>query len=121
MLANRLRSHLLIVDMQEKPLARVGGGQRVLQNAMRLAGFARRLSVPITIGELEPSRYGTTSALLREVTAGEAALVGRTRFSCWRDQLLSARLRELRQSGRDQVVVCGLEAHVAVCQSTLDL
>ncbi|MGE3712836.1 MAG: isochorismatase family protein, partial [Hyphomicrobiaceae bacterium] len=46
---------------------------------------------------------------------------GRTSFSCWRDQLLSARLRELRQSGRDQVVVCGLEAHVAVCQSTLDL
>ena len=121
MLASRIRSQLLIIDMQDKLLPTIDDAQKILQNAIRLVGFARRLGIPITVTEHYPEGLGGTAAVLTEALGGAAVTGSKLTFSAWRDEPLRARLRELRQAGRDQVVVVGAETHVCVCQSALDL
>ena len=121
MLASRTRSQLLVVDMQDKLLPAMADAQAVLGNTIRLIGYARRLGVPITVTEHYPAGLGATSAVLREPLADAAQIIAKLSFSGWREPTLRARLRELRQAGRDQIVIAGCETHVCVGQTALDL
>ena len=121
MLASRTRSQLLVIDMQDSLLPTIGGAQKLLENTIRLVGFARRLGVPITVTEHDPAGQGRTATVLVEALGGAAASFPRLAFSAWREAPLQARFRELRQAGRDQIVLAGIESHVSVCQTALDL
>ncbi|MEM9592506.1 MAG: isochorismatase family protein, partial [Pseudomonadota bacterium] len=45
----------------------------------------------------------------------------KTEFSCMRNEMLRDRLHALRRDGRSQVVIGGVEAHVCVTQTALDI
>ena len=121
MLLSRDKSQLLIVDVQEKLLSTISGKNRVIDRCVRLIHAARRLGVPITLSEQYPQGLGPTYDSVRDAVAGEGHVFDKVEFSCLKNEPLRHRLHELRRQGRSQVVVGGIEAHVCVTQTAMDL
>lgn len=121
MLLDRAKSQLLIVDVQAKLLNVIAGKDRVVDRCVRLVRAARMLHVPITLSEQYPQGLGPTVDPIREAFANDGLVVDKVEFSCARSETLRDRLHELRRGGRPQVVIGGIEAHVCVTQTAIDL
>jgi nicotinamidase-related amidase len=117
----RDRSQLLIVDLQEKVAPPVHNIDSVIATCARLVQIANRLEVPVTVSEHYAKGLGPTVAAVRDALNAEAEILPKISFSCLRDPALHARFDALRDHGRGQVVVAGIEAHVCVGQTALDL
>jgi nicotinamidase-related amidase len=122
MLASRPRAQLLIIDVQQKLAPHIAGQDSIIANCRRLFRYAQCLDVPIAVTEHYPEGLGPTCTELAAAAAGIGVPVfGKITFSSLKNEAIAARLRKLKAGGRDQVVVAGLEAHVCVCQTVLDL
>lgn len=121
MLADRDRAQLLIVDVQERLAPHVADGERIIANCERLARYARRLGVRVTITEHYPKGLGPTVASIRDVAGHDTPRLEKIAFSCWRDEAIRSRISALECEGRDQIVVAGMETHVCVGQTVLEL
>ncbi|RMG01313.1 MAG: hydrolase [Nitrospirae bacterium] len=108
---------LLIIDVQEK-LARVmDERQRVTENTLHLIELAKLTDIPILITEQYPKGLGQTVSAIRDAIEGVATLEKIT-FSCCGDERF---IQSLKDTGRRKVVVAGMETHVCVLQTALDL
>jgi nicotinamidase-related amidase len=121
MLATRSRAQLIIIDVQEKLAPHIAGQASVVGNCGRLLHYAQRLGVPITLTEHYPKGLGSTCTELAAAAGLGAPVFGKIAFSSLKDEAIASRLRKLKAAGRDQIVVAGMEAHVCVCQTVLDL
>lgn len=110
-------STLLVVDIQERLLPAVVEPDTVLRNAAILMTAAGRLDVPVVISEQYPAGIGPTVAPLRHLVP-PGSVVEKISFSCHGEPAFDARLDGLK---RKQAVILGLEAHVCVMQTALDL
>lgn len=117
----RGHSQLLVIDVQDRLLTTIDGHERVVFAAERLIRYARRLDVPITISEQYPKGLGPTTSRLLEAAGNEAVRLDKVEFSCLASPGLATHLGKVKAQGRDQIVVAGMEAHVCVLQSVLDL
>src|SRR6185312_1689695 len=90
-------------------------------SCVRLIRAARTLHVPITFSEQYPKGLGPTVEPLRAALDYEGAVMEKVEFSCAKNDALRERLHELRRQGRPQVVIGGIEAHVCVAQTAIDL
>lgn len=116
MLINAERSSLLVVDVQDKLLHHVHGWQSLLQNVIWLVRVAGKIGVPVMASEQYPKGLGhTTGELLRELPEGTVA--EKLHFSCG----AAGCLHGLTGADRQQVVICGMESHVCVLQTAIDL
>jgi nicotinamidase-related amidase len=121
MLLARDKSQLLIIDVQDRLLEAVSGKDRVVDRCVRLVRAARKLGVPITTSEQYPHGLGATAEPIREALGNAGPIVEKIEFSCLKSEPLRERLHELRRQGRPQVVIGGIEAHVCVAQTAIDL
>ena len=109
---------LLVIDVQEQPAAALGPAARaeMVRNLERLVRAAVRLGLPIVATEQQPELLGPTlpsiSALL------PAPPLAKVEYSIGNNKAIA---RAVLQSGRRQVLLCGLEAHVCVFQTARDL
>lgn len=108
----RDRAALLVIDMQEGFRKAIVGFETVARRAEILARGARAIGLPAILTEQYPRGLGTTVASIAELIDGPA--LEKTVFS-------AARAEGFELGGRDQVLLCGIEAHVCVAQSALDL
>lgn len=121
MLMDRDRAQLLLIDIQDRLAPHVAGGEVVTANCARLAQYARRLDVPVTLTEHYPKGLGPTAPPVLAALGSETAALAKIAFSSWKDPAIRARIETLRDEGRTQVVVAGMESHVCVGQTSLDL
>lgn len=116
MLMNARDSALLVVDVQERLLSHIHDWQRVLENVAWLVRVAQKIGVPVMATEQYPKGIGHTHAdiagLLPAGSVGE-----KMHFSCVAGRCLTP----LPGHERRQMVVCGIESHVCVLQTVLDL
>jgi nicotinamidase-related amidase len=119
MLLNAARSQLLVVDLQTRLVPAVTEGERVLDHVEILIRSAGRLRIPITVTEQYPKGLGSTVASVMEALPQDALVLPKMTFSAAFDEAIVERITGLMAAGRDQVVVCGTEAHVCVLQSAL--
>lgn len=116
MLMNARDSALLVVDVQERLLPHIHDWQRLLENVEWLVRVAQKTGVPVMATEQYPKGIGHThaeiAALLPAGSVGE-----KMHFSCVAGRCLNA----LPGHERRQMVVCGIESHVCVLQTVLDL
>ncbi len=121
MLMNRLTSQLLVIDIQERLAPAVLDPEEVIDNTVKLLAAAQRLGVPVTVSEQYPRGLGHTVPQLRDALGNAAAVHDKLAFSCLKAPALADRLAAMRAGGRHQVIVAGMEAHVCVAQTVLDL
>ena len=117
-LLHRQSSRLLIVDVQEKLVATLPDAtrERLLGSCRFIAEGARLLCVPTAITEQYPQGLGSTSAVLQEFSGQRPA---KKRFSCV--ECLGWPSAAEATDDRFQIVVAGMETHVCVLQTVLDL
>lgn len=121
MLLSAKRSHLLVVDVQARLMPAIHGGDAVLGNIDVLLQAARRLGVPVTVTEQYPKGLGPSVDSVAAALPSDALVLPKTSFSAAGDEPIMARMASLRGEGRDQLVICGVEAHICVLQSALGL
>jgi nicotinamidase-related amidase len=110
-------AQLVVVDVQEKLLPHISGHESIVEQTVRIIRAARELDLPTTFTEQYPAGLGRTPAVVADVLAPARPLEKMT-FSLWRDPGCRQRLLE---HSRPQVLLVGIEAHVCVQQSALDL
>ncbi|MCJ7599101.1 MAG: hydrolase [Methyloceanibacter sp.] len=121
MLLTRDKSQLLIVDVQDRLLDAMSAKSRLVQRCVRLVQAAKALDIPITVSEQYPQGLGATIESIRWALPNSASIMSKVEFSCVKNEPLRDRLHELRRQGRQQVVIAGIEAHVCVMQTAIDL
>ena len=110
-------STLLIVDVQERLAPVMSDPRRVISGCALLMRAARRLEVPVNASEQYPRGIGPTVFDLREWLPLEGA-IAKLHFSCADEPAL---LDWLAATGRRQVVMAGIEAHICLLQSAIGL
>ncbi len=115
---DRADTLLLVVDIQERLASAMEPGALagVLKNAEVLLKAAVRLGLPVVASEQYPRGLGPTVPRLRDLLP-EAPLE-KVEFSVGNNKALA---RAVLQTGRRQVIVVGMEAHVCVFQTARDL
>lgn len=115
MLMQRQKAGLLVVDIQDKLLPAVHDAPGLLARSRWLVGVARDHRLPIVFSEQYPRGLGGTVAALR-ASAPEAQVVDKLHFSCVAADCLPPALLD-----KEQIIVCGMEAHVCVLQTVMAL
>lgn len=113
----RNRAGLVVVDIQERLLPAIHEKERVVANSIRLAKGAAILGLPVFATEQYRKGIGATVPEVAAVVPGFAPMEKMTFSSCGAEGFVTA--LEAR-SVRD-VILCGIEAHVCVTQTCLDL
>jgi nicotinamidase-related amidase len=116
MLIDADRSQLLVIDMQEKLMPAIHDHERVAADVEWLVRAAQRIGVPVAASEQYPKGLGRTVKAIRDLLP-EEAVATKTHFSCVAAQCLPG----LPGADRPQVVVAGVETHVCVLQTVLEL
>ncbi len=111
------RTVLVVVDMQEPFLRGIFERERVLQNVCTLIGGAKVLGVPVIATTQYAERMGDVVPEVRE-GLGDAPALDKMTFSCAADRGFMDNLNALE---RRQVLLCGVESHICVCQTALQL
>jgi len=113
------RAMVLVIDIQEKLLPLIRRGDAVAGNACRLLDGAGVFGLPVMATEQYPKGIGRTVGSVREALARRAAkFIEKAAFSAWSEPAVR---EELLAIDRPQVVIAGIETHVCVQQSALDL
>jgi len=108
---------LVFVDIQERLAAVMADRQRVVDNCLHLIEAAKLLNIPILLNEQYPKGLGPTVSEIREALHPNEPLEKLT-FSCCRG---GSFFKALEASARKKVVLAGMETHVCVLQTVLDL
>jgi nicotinamidase-related amidase len=116
-LLERNRSVLVLIDIQERLFPRVYEHKRMLARVDLLLAAASLMNVPILLTEQYPKGLGNTIEEIREILPKVQPL-GKMDFSCVPAQGFMEQLSSLH---RDQVLLVGIETHICVAQTALDL
>jgi isochorismate hydrolase len=108
---------LLVVDVQGKLARLMHESETMIRQQQILIEACRMLEVPVVWAEQLPDKLGPTVPELTDKLAGLAAL-SKSSFGCCGDAGLMA---AIRATGRRQVLLCGIEAHVCVWQTAAAL
>lgn len=111
------RTALLVVDLQEKLLPLIEGAAGVERQCSKLIRGLGALGVPMVVTEQYPRGLGRTAPPIASVLPGGAPVESKVKFSA----LVEGVRRRLQEWGSTHVVVCGVETHVCVTQTVLDL
>lgn len=113
---NRSTSRLVLVDLQEKLLAAMPDAREVVSVCRLLSDAADLFGVPVTLTEHYPRGLGAT---VPELTKSGSDIRTKLRFSA--AESLAFPPASKPGVDRDQIVVAGLEAHICMAQTALDL
>ena len=114
----RANTVLVIIDVQEKLMPVIDGAKAVLRNVERLIRGFHTLAIPVLLTEQYVKGLGPTVEAIREALADAYRPIAKDCFSAQGCDAFAAQLSALE---RRQVVVAGVETHVCVYQTVLDL
>jgi nicotinamidase-related amidase len=108
---------LLVIDVQGRLAATVFESELVERNISKLIRACKLLGVPMLYTEQYPKGLGVTVQSLKEII-GEEEPFEKISFSCCGSEEFMRRLRSL---GRNDILVVGMETHVCVYQTSVEL
>jgi len=114
---DRADTTLLVVDVQEKLLPAMLNPERLLQRCTFAARLASLFNLPTIVTEQYVRGLGHTIPSLRSAFPPGTLTFEKTRFSA----CIAPAVEALATSNRRTILICGIEAHVCVLQSALDL
>jgi nicotinamidase-related amidase len=114
-----LREHCacVVIDIQERLFPVMDLGEAFLERTRILLEGLRILEVPVLVTEQYPRGLGPTLRQVSEIL-DSTEILEKLAFSCCDEPDFLVRLDAL---GRTQVIICGIESHVCVLQTVLDL
>ena len=111
---------VLLIDVQQRLIAAMAKEVReqVLRNSKIMLSAATALAVPVVVTEQYPKGLGHTLDELAVLLTDNSAVIEKTAFSVTKVEAVMA---ALQAHDRKQVVLLGMEAHICVLQTALNL
>ncbi|ORX81513.1 Isochorismatase hydrolase [Anaeromyces robustus] len=113
---NPATTAVFICDIQDKFKDYIYGFNNMVNTASKMCKIANQFEIPIIVTEQNPKAFGKT---VKEIDISKAVIVQeKSKFS-----MLTPEIKELihNRFKTKSVVLCGLESHVCILQTTLDL
>lgn len=110
-------SALLIIDIQDRILPVINNYQIVIDNTLKLIKGFKVLGLPIYYTEQYPKGLGPTTKIIKDELS-DLQPFDKMSFSCSGAGEL---FNEFKKKNLTQIIVCGVESHVCVQQTVLDL
>ena len=114
---NRHNSALIIVDMQQRFESVIPDFSALIGNIIKLIEASRLFALPLFYTEQYPKGLGRTSEAILEHLGGCDAIEKMSFSICGEPELTAS----LREKGVEQILLVGIETHVCILQSALDL
>jgi len=108
---------LAVVDVQGKLAQLMHGKEALFKNIRIVIQAARILEMPILWCQQVPDALGPTIAEIAELLT-DIEPINKATFSCCDADQFSARLNA---SQRNQILLCGIETHICIYQTAIDL
>jgi nicotinamidase-related amidase len=108
---------LVVIDFQERIFPAINEHEMLKRNVPLLIEGMKALGVPVIVTEQYVKGLGPTIAEIAEKLEG-IARIEKASFSCCDEPGF---MMELASSGKDQVIITGIESHVCVLQTVIDL
>ena len=110
----------LFVDMQERLIPAVTDGEEIVRRNVTLLEGLKVMGVPMIVLRQYPKGLGDTAPELREAM-GEHVPFDKLAYSAMGDEAIRAEFARLKERDIKNILVCGVESHVCVLQSCIDL
>jgi len=111
------KTALVVIDVQEKLSRVMYEKDKLFQNLQKLIKGLKLLDIPIVVTEQNPNGLGPTvpdiAPLLSDVKP-----ITKFSFSCCGEEQFTS---EIDRLGRKQILLAGIETHVCVYQTAIDL
>lgn len=117
LILDRTNVALVIIDIQERLVPAMGQKDTVIANCQHLIEIAKLMQIPTLLTEQYPKGLGPTIPEIRDALAVYAPVV-KTSFSCCGEPAFAD---ALKTTERKTVLLTGMETHVCVLQTALDL
>jgi len=108
---------LLIIDMQEKLLPAIENSEDLIKNCEILIKGCKILGIPIIYSEQYRKGLGETNKIIA-TQLNNINPIEKREFSCVENDEIKSKLESL---GKRYIIVAGIEAHICVQQTVLDL
>lgn len=115
---------LVVIDIQERLAVTMARRDAVIASATKLIKTAALVSAPIVITRQYPKGLGDTEPMVVEslgdvaARGAEVSYLDKTAFCACRDESFNSALARI---GRQQVVLVGMESHICITQTALEL
>ena len=107
----------LIVDIQERLFPVMWEKEKLLENCKILIAGLNELKIPAIITQQYTKGLGETHAEIKSLIP-DFEYIEKRDFSCCDEPLVS---EKLKKSNAKNVIICGIESHVCVLQTAIDL
>ncbi len=108
---------LLVIDVQVKLAHLMYGKEEFVENLRKVIKGAQVLGIPIIWTEQNPRGLGPTIPEIKELLPDNRPIT-KFSFSCCGEGDF---MEELRRQNRKQILITGIEAHICVYQTAMDL
>ncbi len=107
----------LVIDIQEKLVPAMADQEYLVKNCRTLISGLQELAIPLIVTQQYTKGLGETIHEIKELIPDFSAIEKRD-FSCF-DEPEAA--EAIHNSGARNVIICGIESHVCVLQTAIDL
>ncbi len=108
---------LVLIDFQERLMLAMRKKEKLAISVTKLARGCKIMGLPILVTQQYTRGLGPTISGLHEVL-GEYDPIEKTSFSAMKEQSF---VKALAKTGRKDIILAGIESHVCVQQTALDL
>ena len=113
------RACVLVIDVQEKLLPLVRDHDDIVSATKKLLTAAPIFELPVIVTEQYPRGIGhTVEAISACLPGGRTSIIEKSAFSAWAEPSVREAILAV---DRPQVIITGIETHVCVQQTALDL
>ncbi|PCJ62014.1 MAG: hypothetical protein COA79_04830 [Planctomycetota bacterium] len=105
----------ILVDYQEKLIPAISNAEKITSNIKILSEGLKILNIPIIVSEQYPQGLGST---VKDLNLGDIKSFSKTSFSVFDEPSLKS---EINQTDRQQVILAGIESHICVLQTALQM
>lgn len=109
----------LIVDIQEKLVPVIYNSEELIANTIKLIKGLNELDVPIIISQQYTKGLGMTVPEILDACGEDVSFYyDKLSFSCAQDETI---LSAIKACNKKNIIICGMEAHICVLQTVIDL
>jgi nicotinamidase-related amidase len=114
---SRTNALLIVIDIQGNLAQAMYDKENLFANNVKMIQGSKAFNLPIIVTEQIPQKLGQTLSVISQELNGIVPIVKET-FSCWDDQNF---IKQLTALSRKHIVLTGIECHVCIYQTALDL
>lgn len=107
----------IVIDFQDKLTPAINNYEAIVKNTALLVQGFQELGVPFTVTQQYTKGLGETVAEIKDVIT-DFKHIEKTTFSCCGTQEF---VDWVKATGKKTLIVCGVEAHICVMQTVVDL